>query len=451
MELTLEEIQYKKMTEKPVKPLILELAVPTIISMLVSAIYNTADTFFVSQIGTSASGAIGVVFSMMAIIQAGGFTLGMGAGSIISRALGVKDQERANRIGSSAFFAAILLGLLLAVFSHIFLEQLMRGLGATTTVLPYAKSYLKYILYGAPIMIASFVMNNILRAEGKAKFAMIGLGAGGVINIGLDPLFIFTFDMGIAGAAIATLISQLISFILLLAAFVRHKSVVQIGIRKISSKFNDYAEIVKTGMPSFCRQGFASISTILLNLQASVFGDPALSAMSIVSKIFMLIFCVGLGIGQGYQPVMGYNYSAKLWKRAKEAYQFTYITLTVTTLFLCTVTYVFAKQIFPFFIHDDEVIAIGTQALRFQSITIPFLMVNVICNMTFQSIGSKMKATLLSCCRQGFFFIPCALILPNVLGLIGVELIQPISDICTCLVSIYFALDFYKEIKKKNE
>ena len=261
------------MTESPVRPLILKLAVPTIISMLVTAVYNTADTYFVSQLGKSASGAVGVVFSLMAIIQAIGFTLGMGSGSVISRALGTHDKEKADTFASTAFFSALILGTLITVFGHIFISPLMKVLGATETILPYAREYAVYILYGAPIMAGSFVMNNILRAEGKARFSMIGLSAGGLLNLLLDPLFIFGFDMGISGAAIATLISQCISFALLLGCFLLKKSVIGLSVRNISKSFSVYSEIIRTGAPSFCRQGFSSIATILLNNQAGVYGD----------------------------------------------------------------------------------------------------------------------------------------------------------------------------------
>lgn len=451
MELTAEEKQFKKMTETPVKPLILKLAAPTIVSMLVTSIYNMADTYFVAQLGKSASGAVGVVFSLMAIIQAVGFTLGAGAGSIVSRALGVREHEKANRIASSSFFTALAFGVVLTVVGSLMLSRLMTVLGATDTILPFAEDYATYILYGAPVMAGSFVLNNLLRAEGKARFSMIGLGIGGILNIGLDPIFIFVFDLGISGAAIATLISQVISFTLLLGFFALKKSVLRLSIKKMSRSFGDYAEIFKTGMPSFCRQGFASISTILLNNQAGSYGDAAVSAMSIVSKVFMLIFCVGLGIGQGYQPVVGYNYSAKRWSRVRSAFSFTFALGTFFMTCFGAATFIFAPQIVPLFIDNAEVIEIGTRALRFQACAMPLLTTNVICNMTFQSIGRKVKAVLLSCCRQGMFFIPCVLILPTLLGLKGVELTQAASDFLTCLVSIPFAVAFYREIRSTEK
>jgi len=446
--LSAEERQYRVMTQSPVRPLITKLAIPTIITMMVTSLYNMADTYFVSQLGKSASGAVGVVFSLMAIIQAVGFTLGMGSGSVVSRALGVKDYEKANRFSSVALFTSVAFGLLLTVFGYIFINPLMSVLGATPTVLPYARDYASYILLGAPIMASSFVLNNLLRAEGKAQLSMFGIATGGVLNIALDPLFIFVFDLGVAGAAIATLISQTVSCVILLIMLLT-RSIIKVSLRQAVSGISVLWEIVRTGAPSFCRQGLASISTILLNNQAGLYGgDEALSAMSIVLKIYMLIFCVGLGIGQGYQPVAGYNYSAKLWGRVRKAFTFTFFVGTACLTVLGIFAIIFAEQIMPLFIDDPKVIEIGARALRFQAFALPFLTTNVICNMTFQAVGSKLKAVLLSCCRQGFFFIPCVLLLPPVLELLGVELVQAVSDFCTFLVSIPFALGFLRNVKK---
>ncbi len=449
--LSAEERQYRIMTQSPVRPLITKLAIPTIITMMVTSIYNMADTYFVSQLGKSASGAVGVVFSLMAIIQAVGFTLGMGSGSVVSRALGVKDYRKANRFASTALFCALGFGVLLTVFGYIFMNPLMSVLGATPTVLPYAKDYAAYILLGAPVMASSFVLNNLLRSEGKAQLSMVGIASGGILNIALDPLFIFVFDMGVAGAAIATLISQVVSCVILLIMLLS-KSFIKISLRQGLGGASALWEIVRTGAPSFCRQGLSSISTILLNNQAAMYGgDEALSAMSIVLKIYMLIFCVGLGIGQGYQPVAGYNYSAKLWGRVRKAFTFTFWVGTACLTALGIAAIILAEQIMPLFIDDPKVIEIGARALRFQAIALPFLTTNVICNMTFQAVGHKLKAVLLSCCRQGFFFIPCVLLLPPVLELLGVELVQAVSDFATFLVSIPFALAYLAKVKKLEQ
>lgn len=445
-----QEKQYIKMSQTPVNSLVLKLAIPTVISMLVTSLYNMADTFFVSQLGKSASGAVGVVFSLMAIIQAIGFTLGQGAGNVIARLHGVKDYQGANRFGSVSFFTGIACGVTLTVFGIMFIEPLMKLFGATPTVVPYAKNYATYILIGAPIMICSFVMNNILRSEGKSLFAMIGLVTGGILNMFLDPLLIFVFKMGVSGAAIATLVSQCISFCILLGVFVSKKSVTQLGIGYISRYISTISEVIKTGAPSFCRQGLASASTIILNTQAGLYGgDAALSAMGIVSKIYMALFSVGIGIAQGYQPVAGFSYGAKMWQRLKQAFLFTYFVTTTTMVIFAVCTYFGAPYIMPLFIDDAEVITIGIRALRFLSFAIPLLPLNVMTNMTYQSTGQKLKAVLLACCRNGFCLIPALIILPSVFELMGIEMSQACADVASGLIATPFMYLILKDINLK--
>lgn len=448
----IQEKQYKKMTETPIKKLVLKLAIPTVISMLVTSIYNMADTFFVSQLGKSASGAVGVVFSLMAVIQAIGFTLGQGAGNVIARLLGVKDYDESNNYASTSFFTGAVSGLIITIFGILNIESLMSMLGATVTVVPYAKTYAFYILLGAPIMVCSFVMNNILRSEGKSLFAMVGLVTGGILNMFLDPLLIFGFDMGIAGAAIATLLSQCVSFCILLSVFVTKKSVTRFNVKYIRNYFITIKEIILTGIPSFCRQGLASISTIILNNQAGLFGgDAALSAMGIVSKIYMALFSVGIGIAQGYQPVAGFSYGAKLWKRLKEAFLFTYGVTTCTMIVFAICTYFGAPYIIPAFIDDPEVIEIGIRALRFQSYAIAFLPINVMTNMTYQSTGQKIKAVVLACCRNGICLIPALIILPALFELTGIEMSQAVADLVSGIIALPFMFLILKDINNKEE
>ena len=439
--------QYDKMVETPIPPLIISLAVPTIISMLVTSIYNMADTYFVSQLGTSAAGAVGIVFSLMAIIQAVGFTLGMGSGSLSSRLLGQKRHDEVNQICSSGLFATAALGITITVIGSLFLDPLMDVLGATDTILPHAKSYARYILFGAPFMCFSFVMNNVLRSEGKAAYSMIGIASGGILNILLDPVFIFVFHLGIAGAAIATLISQCISFTILLGFFLTGKSTIMLHPRYISRNPNTYQEIIRTGFPSFCRQGLASIASIALNVNAAVYGDAAVAAMSITSKIFMMVFSVMLGFGQGFQPVVGYNYGAQKYRRVKQATIFTFLAGVGMMTVLGILGFLFAPQLIRLFRRDDiQVIAIGTNAIRAQALALPLMPLATVMNMVFQVIGRSKKATLLSACRQGIFFLPLIVLLPMWLGLTGIEIAQALSDLCTFLLTIPFALLFIREL-----
>lgn len=442
-----ENQQYIKMTETKISSLISSLAVPTIVSMLITSIYNMADTFFVSKLGASASGAIGIVFSLMAIIQAVGFTLGQGSGSVISRLLGEQKNDEADKIGSSGFVASVGFGGFLMVMGLIFLEPLMRLLGSTDTILPFACEYAQYIFLAAPVMAASFVLNNLLRAEGKAKLAMIGITVGGVLNILLDPIFIFALGLGVSGAAIATALSQCISFLILLSHFLRNRTIINLKLSNASTELIIYLRIIKNGLPSFCRQGLASISTVALNLNAALYGDAAVAAMSIVGKIFMMIFSMLLGFGQGYQPVVGYNYGAKKFDRVREAFFFTLkVGVSIMTSF-GILGFLLARNIMGWFIADDkEVIAIGVRAFRAQCLVMPLMALGVVCNMTFQSIGKAWRATFLSCTRQGIFFLPFILILPRFLGITGVEITQPVADLCNFFCCLPFAVLFLKAL-----
>ncbi len=442
--------QVEKMTTQPIPRLITTLAVPTIVTMLITSIYNMADTFFVSQLGTSATGAVGIVFSLMAIIQAVGFTLGIGSGSLISRMLGARKHAEAEKIASTGFFAAIAFGLLLTGFGLFFIDPLMALLGATKTILPYARDYAKYILLGAAVMSSSFVLNNVLRSEGKATLAMVGITAGGLLNIVLDPIFIFTFRLGIAGAAIATILSQIISFLILLSCFLRHKSLLHLGFRNISWKWEDLSAIIKTGLPSFFRQGLASIATVMLNVNAAVYGDAAVAAMSVVGKVFMLILSVLIGFGQGYQPVVGFNYGAGCYQRVKQSFTFTTIVSFVMMGILAAAGFVFAPQVIQLFTKADaQVLEIGTYAMRAQCLALFIQPLGVISNMTFQSIGKPAEATFLSACRQGVFFLPLIIILPRLWQLRGVELTQPLADVLTFIVCFPFLFKFFKELNQK--
>lgn len=439
--------QYNKMINTPVSSLISKLAIPTVISMLVTSIYNMADTFFVSQINTQASAAVGIVFPIMSIIQAFGFTLGMGSGSLISRRLGEKRNEEANVIASTAFFSALLIGAFITLLGIFFSSPFLQLMGASETALPYAKEYAHYIFWGAPIMCASFVLNNVLRSEGKALFSMIALSVGGIINIFLDPLFIYIFNMGIKGAAVATLVSQSISFSILLSWFIRKKAICLIKVSHIG-KITIFLTLAGTGLPSLARQGLSSIATILLNRAASYYGDSAIAAMSICTKIVMFIASIMIGIGQGFSPVAGYNFGAKRYDRVKQAYKFLIVSGMSLMAFCSIICCIFAKEILFAFISDENAVKIGTIALRCQVILLPFHAIIVGTNMLMQSCGQIKSATFLSCNRQGVYFIPAILILPMLFGLRGVQISQSVADFLSVLTAIPYAFFFFKKLNK---
>ena len=440
--------QYEKMTGTPIPKLVMGLAVPTILSMLITSIYNLADTFFVGQISTSASGAVGVVSSLMAVIQAIGFMLGHGAGSIISRKLGSGDAPAASRFASTSFFTAVGAGAALGVFGIAGLTPLMRLLGSTETILPHARDYAFYILLAAPFMMSSLVMNNILRYEGKASFAMIGLVTGGVLNMVLDPVFIFGFGMGTGGAGLATGLSQIVSFLILLSMYLRGKTVSKLALRHYTRSGREIAAILTTGLPSFGRQGLASFASMMLNVAARPYGDAAVAAMSIVSRIFQFLMSVALGVGQGFQPVASYNYGARKFHRVRAACIFTMQASFVLLTALLVVSFLNGEALVRLFRDDDAVTAIALPAFRWQCAATLLQPVMTCSNMLFQSVGKAGRATLLACCRQGIFFIPLVLVLPQVWGLAGVQYSQPIADALSFLVAVPFLWQFLNELDR---
>ena len=443
------DAQYKKMMETPIPKLIVSLSLPMMAGMLITSAYNVADTFFVSKLGTRASGAVGIVFSLMAVIQAVGFTVGMGAGSTISRLLGKKEEKKVQKIASCALLTSIVFGIIISAAGLFFLEELMLWMGATETILPYAKEYARYILFVTPVMTASFVFNNLLRAEGKTKLSLVGIGCGGIINIVLDPLFIFCFHWGIAGAALATAVSQSLSCILLFLFFLRKKTIIRFSLKHLSADLSLYQEFLGNGMPSLFRQGLASVASVTLNHAAAYYGDAAVAAMSIVGKIFLMVYCVLIGFGQGYQPVVGYNYGAKEFGRVRASYRFFIIAGTVGMTVLGALLFCFASVLLGQFVPGDmKVNEIGTQALRMQSAVMPFLPLGIACNMTFQAVAKPVKATVLASCRQGIFFLPLMLFLPRAFGVVGMEAAQPVADVATFAVCLPVMRKFIRNLQK---
>lgn len=425
-----QEQKFEMMTEAPIPGLIGRLAVPTIISMLITSFYNMADTFFVGKIGTSATAAVGVVFPVMAIIQALGFFCGHGSGNSISRHLGSKDVQSARELASTGFFLAFALGILLMVLGLIFLDPLSHLLGSTETIFPYTRDYLRFILLGAPYMTAQLVLNNQLRFQGNAFYAMIGITSGGVLNVILDPIFIFVFDLGISGAAIATILSQFVSFCLLLVGL-RVSKCIPIHLRNVRLTALRLREIMGGGLPSLFRQGLGSVATTTLNIAANPYGDAAIAAMSVVSRIMMFANSALIGFGQGFQPVCGFNYGADKYDRVKEAFWFCVKVSTAVLLGLAVLGGFLSGHLIWIFRNDPDVIQIGTTALRFQCVTFALNGWIIMNNMMMQTMGKTVPATILAASRQGLFFIPALLILPQFLGLTGIQCAQAVSDVFT--------------------
>lgn len=444
--------KFDRMTKTPIPRLIGELAVPTIISMLVTSFYNMADTFFVGKINTSATAAVGIVFPLMAMIQAFGFFCGHGSGNYISRQLGAHNFEDASKMSATGFVTAFVLGLGILVVGFLFTDPLLHIMGSTETILPYARSYMRIILIGAPYMTASLVLNNQLRFQGSAFYSMIGITTGAVLNIVLDPLFIFVLDMGVAGAALATIISQFVSFCLLIAGTFRGGNL-RLNLRDFSPSLKYYQNIVKGGAPSLFRQGLGSFATVCLNLMAGPYGDAAIAAMSIVTRISQFAASVVIGFGQGFQPVCGFNYGAKLFKRVQEGFWFCVKFCTSVLLVAAVCGWIFSPNLIVigiFLKTDPLVIEYGSQALRLQALTFPLVGWITIANMMLQTIGKTVKASLLAMSRQFLFFVPVILTLPGFLGILGVQLSQPIADFCSFLLAVPLSISVLREMSHEQ-
>ena len=443
--------QYIKMTQTPVLPLITSLSVPTILSMLVTNIYNLADTAFVGQLGTAASGAVGIVFGYMAIIQAAGFMFGQGAGSIMARLLGARRVADAEKTASTAFFCSMISGGLIGLVSLVFLDPVVRVLGSTETIAPYARTYILFIIASAPLMTASFTMNNLLRYDGKASLGMIGLMTGAIMNMAGDPILIFGFRMGIAGAGLSTALSQAVSFCILLSMFLRGKTTVGISWKKADFLPGRIWDICATGFPSMIRQALNALTTIVLNTCAKPYGDVAIAAMSIVSRISFFVFSIALGIGQGYQPVSAFNFGARKYGRLRKAFRVTAILSESVMLAGVVLVLAFSGNLIGTFRDDPEVIAIGTRALRLHMLGMLALPFGMTVEMTLQSTGSRLAASVLSSMRSGLFFIPLVLILSRLRGLAGIQEAQPLAYLLATLWSLVFMRRFFGKIPLEDE
>lgn len=444
------EQQHKRMTEAPVFGLVASLSIPTVAAQLMTVIYNTADTWFVSRISTSASAAVGVVFSIMSIIQAFGFCICMGASNLISIRLGEKKNHEAEVIAISGTVMAMVMGVIVGIAGLLTLEPLMMLLGSTETMLPYCCDYAFYIFLSAPLMCGSFVLNAILRAEGEAAVSMLALGAGGILNIILDPIFIWSFNLGIKGAGLATAVSQSLGFVFLLIPYLTGKSIVKLNLKNITKEFSKYKLIVMTGIPTLFRQSMGSVSTALLNRRARLYGDAAVAAITIATKVYTLIRSVVLGVGQGYLPVAGYNYGAGNPKRTKQSFTSAVIQGTAICLITTIPIALYPQQIMMWFRDDPQVAEIGAVALKYFAIALPVLAYSTFVNHFYQCLGFKVRATLLASCRQGIIFIPLLYILTSRFGLMGIQSVQAYSDIITFAISVPFQIYIFRHILNED-
>lgn len=444
------EKKYHEMTESPVEKLVVRMAIPTIISMLVTTFYNMADSFFVGKINTSAVGAVGICFSYMTVIQAVGFFFGHGSGNYISFMLGKQKHEEAEVMASVGFFSSLACGFLIMIVGLIGLRPLAIFLGSTKTILPYTMQYLGLILIGTPYMTSSLVLNNHLRFQGNALYAMIGITSGAFLNVILDPIFIFVFKLGVRGAALATILSQLAGFTILWYQSTRGDN-----IRLRFSNFKPsvfYAkEILRGGLPSLTRQALTGLSTVALNRYAGLYGDAAIAAMSIVQRISNFATAALIGFGQGFQPVCGFNYGSAKYDRVRKAFWF---CIKISATCLCVIAvglFVFAPQLVGLFRDDAQVVGIGSFALRMQALTLPMSSFIVISNMMMQNIGKVFKASLLAAARQGLFLIIVLIIIVPQLGILGIQIAQPIADFCALTTAVILQRLELKELQQLEQ
>lgn len=442
--------KYDKLKNAPVKGLISSLAVPTILTMLVTAVYNMADSYFVGKIDTSSVASIGIVFSIMTLLQAVGFFLGNGSGINMSTCLGEGDKKRAAQFANTALFTGIGTGVLLAAVGIFFSPALAKILGATETTLEAASDYLKYILLGSPFILGSFILNNHLRYQGSAVYSMAGIVSGSVLNICLDPLFIFTLNMGVKGAAVATVISQLVGFCILAAGTFRGDNI-RISLKAFKPTREIYSTVFKNGLPSLARQGIGTVSTVALNHACAAYGDAAVAGMSVFNRVIFVGMAVVIGYGQGYQPVCSFNNGARQYKRVYDGYKFTAEVTTVIITVLSVLGFIFAPQLISVFRDDGEVIEIGARALRYQCIAMPLTGFCTASNMLMQSLKISGRATVLAMARQGIFYIPLVFLLPHIFGLSGLALVQPLSDFLSFILTVILVTPEVKKLKSKGK
>lgn len=439
----------KQMVETKVAPLVVKLGIPTTISMLITNIYNLVDTYFVGTLGVSQQGATGILFTLQAILQAFAFMLGHGAGTHMTRLLAMGKKEEATSYACNAFYLGLAIGTLLLVLGLLFLAPFMVFLGSSPTILPYAKEYGFWVLVSGPFFIASLVLSIFLRYEGKANIAMVGIIAGALLNVFGDYLFIVRLDMGVYGAGLSTAISQFVSFVIMLIGYIKMGQV-SLNPKNINFKGHVYGNILIAGLPSMLRQGMASISGGVLNNIAKPFGDAALAAMSVVTRYSNFVMCIGLGVGQGLQPVSAYNYAVKRYDRVREGIIFTIVFSSAVVAVISLFTLIFPSVIVSWFNPDEEVIELGSMALRFAAISLFFTPASMVTAITLQSVRKAWSSSFLSLLRNGLAFVPVIFLLVYGFGLgyTGVALSQPIADVLTFLISTPFLILFIKELAK---
>jgi len=445
----LEDKRIYLMKNKPISKAILTLALPAIAGMVVTGIYNIVDTFFVGRLGYLAIGSTQIVMPVMMVISAFGMTIGVGAASYLSRLLGNNDIAQANRTAATAFYTTLGLGALATLLGLIYLKPILILFGATDEILPLAADYGSYIVMASVFSMSSMTLNNMLRAEGSAKASMMGMLIGAGLNIALDPIFIFVLEMGVAGAALATALSQTVGAVILFCHYVKRRSILHLHARNFSPTREIYSEIMKIGTPTLLRQGLFSAAMAIMNNIAGAFGDTVIASLGIVNRIVMFAFFILFGFAQGFQPVAGFNYGAKQYRRLWQAVGFTVWVTTGITCISAVVIAVFAPRLVAVFQGNAEVVEVGARAMRYMTILLPFMGYMITINMLFQAMGRALPAAFLSLARQGIYFIPIVMVMPKMFGLTGLLLSQPAADFLTIVTVAVLSVFLLREIKRE--
>ena len=441
------------MLNENIRTLIPRMAIPTITAQLITTIYNLVDTYFVSTLGTNATAAVGVNSSLERMITVIGSLIGAGACSYIARLLGAKEDEHADKVLSTSFFTGLGLGVIFLLAGRLLMGDMVFWLGATEECAQYSMQYANYVLYAAPFMIGSFILNMCLRSEGSATYSMIGIGIGGVLNCFLDPLFIYQFGLGVAGASMATALSKFISFCILCWPYIRKSSLVNISIRKFQLVLADIKEVLAIGSSSFFRSLLTVAASVMINRVAGTYSTATLAALSVANRVMEFPFAIILGFGQGYQPVVGFNWGAKAWKRVKESYTFSVALAIIGAIVMGVIIFLFGEPIIHVFNKqaDSEVLRLGLLCVRMQCLGLVFHSLSSLINMFYAGIGSAKLALLMNFARQGYCFYPALIIAPMIWGIDGVACTQAIADFISVIVIIPLGIYAMKVIRRKEE
>ena len=443
------EQRAQMMLHQPIPKVVIKMAIPTIVAFLITSIYSLADTYFVSSLGTNATAAVNVNSSLDQLIMMCGSMLAVGANSYIARLLGQGNQKKASQVLSTAFFIAMGLGLLLTIFGSVFMRPMVRLLGATPTCEQYSVDYATYVLLAAPFMASNFVMNQCLRSEGSATLSMIGMGIGGVLNIILDPIFIFTMDMGVAGASLATAISKWISFGILIFPYLTRRSLLHLSVKNFHFNKDIIGNIVAVGSSSMFRSGLAVLAGILLNNMAGDISDAVLAGIGVCTKVMMFPFSIILGFGSGFQPVAGFNWGAKRYDRVMGCYKFATWVAIIGAAVMAGILVVFADPIIVLFAGaDEEMRKIGALAIITQSIALPVHAWVAMVNMLCAGLGNARGAFLLATSRQGTCMLPVLYPLAYFFAEFGLATVQAVADVLSLVLAIPIAIRMTKKIKE---